>query len=73
MKLLIMQSSPASRHFLLLRSKCSTQYPVLRHTQTVILLSARDQVSHPYKTTGKNIIIIIIIFTFYRIQIQHPL
>jgi len=30
MKLLIMQSSPASRYFLLLRSKYSPQHPVHR-------------------------------------------
>jgi hypothetical protein len=27
-------------------------------------LNARDQVSHPYKTTGKIIILYILIFTF---------
>jgi hypothetical protein len=35
MKLLIMQSSPASCHFLPLRSKYSPQHPVLRHHQSV--------------------------------------
>jgi hypothetical protein len=34
MKLLIMQSSPASRHFLPLRSKYSPQHPVLKHRDT---------------------------------------
>jgi hypothetical protein len=36
MKLLIMQSSPASRHFLPLRSKYSPQHPVLRYPQPVL-------------------------------------
>jgi hypothetical protein len=35
MKLLIMQSSPASRHFLPLRFKYSPQHPVLRHPQSL--------------------------------------
>jgi hypothetical protein len=34
-KLLITQSSPASRHFLPLRSKYSPQHPVLRHAQSM--------------------------------------
>jgi hypothetical protein len=38
MKFLIMQSSPASRHFLSLRSKYSLQHPVLRHPQYMFLL-----------------------------------
>jgi hypothetical protein len=35
MKLLIMQSSPASCHFLSLKSKYSPQHPVLKHPQSV--------------------------------------
>jgi len=34
MKFLIMQSSPASYHFLPLRSKYSPQHPVLKHSQS---------------------------------------
>jgi len=51
MKLLIMQSSPAFRHFLPLGSKYSHR-PVLKHPQSVFFLSVRYQVSHPYKTVG---------------------
>jgi hypothetical protein len=32
-----MQSSPASRHFLPLRSRYSPQHPVLRHLQSMFL------------------------------------
>jgi hypothetical protein len=39
MKLLIMQSSPVSRHLLPLRSKCSPRYPVLKHCQSVFFSS----------------------------------
>jgi len=43
MKLLIMQSSPTS-----------PQHPVLKHLQSQLLPQCdRDQVSHPYKTTGE--------------------
>jgi hypothetical protein len=44
-----MQSSPASCHFLPLRSKYSPQHPVLKHHQCIIF-RVRDQVAHPYKT-----------------------
>jgi hypothetical protein len=54
MKLLIMQSSLASRHFLPLRSKYSPQHPVLRHPQAM-----RDQVSHPYKRRGSSYVVIL--------------
>jgi hypothetical protein len=37
MKLLIIQSSTTSRHFILLRSKCSPQHFVLEHPQSIIL------------------------------------
>jgi hypothetical protein len=37
MKLLIMQSSPASCHFLFLRSKYSPQHPVLKYPQCYVL------------------------------------
>jgi hypothetical protein len=55
MKLLIMQSSPASRHFLSLRSKYSPQNLVLKYN-LCSSLSVRDHISHPYKTTGKIIV-----------------
>jgi hypothetical protein len=37
MKRLIMQCSPASRHFISLRSKYSPQHPVLKHPQSMLL------------------------------------
>jgi len=51
MKLFIMQSSPFSRHFLLLRFIYSPQHPVLRHPESIFLPWVRDQVSHPYRAT----------------------
>jgi hypothetical protein len=53
MKLLIMQFSPTSCHTLFSNtlSLCSS-------------LNVRDQVSHPYRTTGKIIVLYIQIFTF---------
>jgi len=61
--LFIMQSSPASRHFLPHRSKYSPQHPVLKHN-LCSSHSVRDQVSHPYKTVGKIIVLYILIFKF---------
>jgi hypothetical protein len=37
MKLLIMQSSPVSCHFLPLRYKYSPQHPVFKHPQSIVL------------------------------------
>jgi hypothetical protein len=52
MKLLIMQSSPVSCHFLLGPNiLLSTLFQSL--CIYVLPLGVRDQVSHPYKTTGE--------------------
>jgi hypothetical protein len=53
MKLLIMQFSSTSCHFISLRSKYSPQQPVLKHPHSLCSsLNVRDQVSHPQRTTG---------------------
>jgi hypothetical protein len=53
MKLLIMQFSPTSCHFISLRSKYSLQHPVLNTLSLFSCLNVRDQVSHLYRTTVK--------------------
>jgi hypothetical protein len=45
MKLLIMQLSQISYHFIHLPSKYSSQHPVLKHPQSMFSLNVRDQVS----------------------------
>jgi hypothetical protein len=57
-----MQFSPASCQFIPLMRKYPPQHPVLRHN----LCSSvnRDQVSHPYRTTGKSKVLYILIFMF---------
>jgi hypothetical protein len=65
MKLLIMQFSPTSCHFSSLRAKYFTQHHV--HSRTLSLCSSfnvREQVSHPYKTKGKIIVLYSLIFMF---------
>jgi hypothetical protein len=62
MKLLIMQFSPTSCHFISLWSKYSRQHPVLKHPQSMFPLKVIDQFSHQYETTGKIIDLYIIIF-----------
>jgi len=42
MKFLIMQTSPATRNFLPLRSKQSPQHPVLKHPQSIPLSQFDD-------------------------------
>jgi hypothetical protein len=63
-KLLIMQSSPASHHFLPLMSKHSPQYPVLKHSQSCSSFDVTGQVSHPYKIMNKSIVVYILIVKF---------
>jgi hypothetical protein len=58
MKLLMLQCSRVANYFISLTSKYSPQHPVLKHPQSKL------QVSNPYKTTGKIIVLYIIIFTF---------
>jgi len=54
-------SSPASCHFLPLRSKYSPQHPVFKHNLCPSP-SVRDQVSSPYKITGIIMVLCILVF-----------
>jgi hypothetical protein len=63
-KLLVMQFSPPTHHFIPLRSKYPPQHPVPKHPQSMFSLNVRDRVSHPHRTTGKIIVLYILIFTF---------
>jgi hypothetical protein len=54
--------SPVTSSFL--DSKYSSQNPVLKHSQSMLFLSVTDQVSHPYKTTGRIMVLYILTFTF---------
>jgi hypothetical protein len=62
MKLIIMQFSPVF-YFMPLWSTCS-QNPILKDLGLCSSLIVRDQVSHPCRTTGKSIVLDILIFTF---------
>jgi hypothetical protein len=66
MKLLILGFSPSSCHFISPWSEYSPHHPVPKHPQSVILV--RDQVSRPYTTTGKIIVLYILIFTFLDVR-----
>jgi hypothetical protein len=71
MKLLIIQFSPTSYHFSLLQSRYSPQHPVLKTSSVYVPpLMSRDQVSHPYSTTGKIILSCILIFTFLDTRLE---
>jgi hypothetical protein len=65
MKLLILQFSPTSCHFLSFRSKYPPHSPALKPTQSVFLPLYHD---HSYRTTGKMIVLCILIFTFLYIR-----
>jgi hypothetical protein len=65
MKLFFIEFSPPSLHFIPLFSKYSPQHPVLKYSQSVFLRNIRNQISHPYKTTGKIIVLNILIFTLF--------
>jgi len=62
-----MQFSQSSGYFMLLRSKHFLHYTILERPQPIFSLSVRDQVSHPYKTTGKiNVMYILIVICLCR-------
>jgi len=46
------------------RPRYHSQHPNLKYPQLMFLLLVRDQVSHPYRTTWKVIVLCILIFTF---------
>jgi hypothetical protein len=64
MKLLIMQYCPTLYYFISSRPKYCPQRPVLNNLSLCSFLSVTDQVSHPYKATGKIIILYVLIFRF---------
>jgi hypothetical protein len=60
-----MHVSPITRHFISLRSKYLILNTLFSNTLSLCsFLNIRDQVSHPYRTTGKIIVLYILIFTF---------
>jgi len=65
-EVLIIHSSPTSRHFLPLSSEYSPHTLFTNTLNPCPFLSVRDQVSHPYKSTGKIIVLYIKIFEFWR-------
>jgi hypothetical protein len=65
MKLLVMQFSSKCYHFIPLWSKYSPQAPFFSNSLSLCFsLLVREQVSRPYKTTDKIIVLHIIIFMF---------
>jgi hypothetical protein len=60
-KLLVMQCSPPSRHFIPLRSKYSAEQPVLIHNSLCSFVNVRNQALHPYTTTGKMGLYVLIV------------
>jgi hypothetical protein len=75
MKLLITQFSPASCHFISLRSKCSPQHPVLKHPQSMAektthmkpyLRKAESCTGHAVVTfSGNEYVLISKLYSFY--------
>jgi hypothetical protein len=64
MQLLIMQFSPTSSHFIPLRPNNLLSTLFSNTLNLCSSLNMRDQIAHPYKTTGKIIVLYILIFTF---------
>jgi hypothetical protein len=70
-KLLIMQYFQPSCHLIPLRSKYSPSNLFSNTLSLCSSLNVREQVSHPYKTTGKIIILYILIHTFSDSRREH--
>jgi hypothetical protein len=64
MKILIMKFSPVSSHFIPLGPDIVLNILFSNTINLYSSVNVRDQVSHPYKTTGKIIDLYILIFTF---------
>jgi hypothetical protein len=64
MKFLIVQLPPIFRHLIPPRSKYSLRTLFSNTPSLCSSLSVRDQVSHPYKTTGRIMVLYILTFTF---------
>jgi hypothetical protein len=65
MKILIMQFPPTSYHFISFFGQNILLNTLFSNTLSLSFsLNARDQVSHEYKTTGKIIFYVILIFKF---------
>jgi hypothetical protein len=57
---LLMYFFPLPCYLVPLRPKYSSRHPVLKHSQSTFLPQC-DQVSHPYNTTGKFVVLCIVI------------
>jgi hypothetical protein len=64
MKLIFMQFSPISRHLISLQTKSSPRTLFSNTLGPCPSLNVRDQVSQPYRTTGKIIVLYILICMF---------
>ena len=64
-KLLIILVSPFFFYLYPLRPKYSPQHTILKHLSLHSSLNLSDQVSHPYKTRGKIIVLCILFFIFW--------
>ena len=60
---LIMKCSPLPCYIVPLKPKYPPRHSVLKDSQLTLIRQCEHQVSHPYKTTGKTIILYILIFT----------
>jgi hypothetical protein len=58
-----MQISLPSHHFAPLQSKYSPQNPFSNNLSLCPSLNVRDQISQPYRTTGKIAVLNLLIFT----------
>jgi hypothetical protein len=63
MNILVMKFSPVSCYLICLGSRYSSHRPFFKHHQ-LMFVDVRNQVLHPYKNTGKFVVLCILIFKF---------
>ena len=62
--LILSQFPPFPCYLISLRPKCPPRHPILKHLKPTFPFNVSNQVSHPYKTTVRIVVLDVLIFIF---------